>query len=178
MRSLTPLDFFLSVTMTTAVAGPPAPSPAAVRPLVERQARSWETGDEAEFTGTLHPDAGFAYAGKRLTVAGAIKTFCDWKRDFRETKIHAGRVVIAGAQFAVEYTFATTNVASGRRTAAGTVAVGEVRDGKIIVWKKYLDGRVSRRQAAGELPVAEMGGTVSVAEYPGEPRALSKLWTR
>lgn len=123
--------------------------------LIERQARSWETGDEAMFTVTLHADAVFAYPGKRLDVSGSLKIFREWKRDFRDTKLHVRRVVIDGAQFAVEYTFATTNVATGKRTAAGTVAIGEVRDGKIFVWKEYLDGRVSRQQATGELPVDE-----------------------
>jgi ketosteroid isomerase-like protein len=128
---------------------------AQVRDLVERQARSWETGDEAMFLATLHADAVFAYPGKRLDVSGALKIFRGWKRDFRDTKLHVRRVVIDGAQFAVEYTFATTNAATGKRMAAGTVAIGEVRDGKLWVWKEYLDGRVSRQQAAGELPVDE-----------------------
>jgi hypothetical protein len=63
--------------MITAVAGPPAPSSAAARTLVERQAQSRETGDEAEFTGTLNSNAVFAYPGKRLTVTGTLKTFRD-----------------------------------------------------------------------------------------------------
>jgi ketosteroid isomerase-like protein len=128
---------------------------ALVRDLIERQARSWETGDEAMFTATLHADVVFAYPGKRLDGAGSLKIFRDWKRDFRDTKMHVRRVVIDGALFAIEYTFATTNIASGKRTASGTVAIGEVRDGKLWVWKEYLDGRVSRQQAAGELPVDE-----------------------
>ncbi len=133
----------------------PAPTRAEVRALVERQARSWETGDEAEFTGTLHADIVFAYPGKRLDGAGSLKMFREWKRDFRDTKLRVRRLLIDGAQFTVEYMFATTNIANGKRTASGTVAIGEVRDGKILVWKEYLDGRVSRQQTAGELPVDE-----------------------
>lgn len=128
---------------------------AAVRDLIERQARSWETGDEAMFTATLHADAVFAYPGKRLDVAGSLKIFREWKREFRDTKLHVRRAMIDGAQFAIEYMFAATNVATGKRMASGTVAIGEVRDGKLWVWKEYLDGRVSRQQAAGELPVDE-----------------------
>jgi ketosteroid isomerase-like protein len=123
--------------------------------LIERQARSWETGDDAMFTTTLHAEVVFAYPGKRLNGAGALKIFRDWKRDFSDTKLHVRRVVIDGAQFAIEYMFAATNVATGKRMASGTVAIGEVRDGKLWVWKEYLDGRVSRQQAAGELPVDE-----------------------
>jgi ketosteroid isomerase-like protein len=131
------------------------PARGAVQALIERQAAAWETGNETEFLATLHPDVVFAYPGKRLNRDGALRIFRDWKRDFRATALRVHRVVIDGARFAVEYTFATTNVATGRRTAAGTVAFGEVRDGKLFLWKEYLDGRVSRQQAAGELPVDE-----------------------
>jgi ketosteroid isomerase-like protein len=137
-------------------AEPPPPPRAAVLALIEQQARAWETGDEAAFLATLHPDAVFAYPGKRLDRAGVLVTFRAWSRDFRDTKLRVHRVVIDGANFSVEYTFATTNVATGKRTAGGTVAVGEVRDGKLRVWKEYLDGRVSRAQAKDELPVDEL----------------------
>lgn len=139
----------------SAILAAEAPSRAAVLVLIEQQARSWETGDETAFLTTLHEGAVFAYPGKRFTREGALKTFRDWKRDFRDTKLRVHRVVIDGAQFAVEYVFATTNIATGKRTAAGTVAIGEVRGGKLYIWKEYLDGRVSRLQAKDELPVDE-----------------------
>lgn len=126
-----------------------------VNRLITRQAQSWETGDEAEFLDTLHDEVVFAYPGKRLDRDGVLKIFRDWKRDFTDTRMTVFRTVIDGAHFAIEYTFATTNRESEARTAAGTVAIGEIRDGKILVWKEYLDGRVSRMQAKGELPVDE-----------------------
>lgn len=149
------LTLLLLLAITSLGHGAETVDRALVRDLVERQARSWETGDEAMFMATLHTDIVFAYPGKRLDSAGSLKIFREWKRDFRDTKMHVRRVVIDGGQFAIEYTFATTNIASGKRTASGTVAIGEVRDGKLWVWKEYLDGRVSRQQAAGELPVDE-----------------------
>lgn len=132
-----------------------APTRATVLALVEAQARSWETGDEASFLATLHEEVVFAYPGKRLDRAGVLTVFREWKRDFRDTRLRVAHVVIDGARFSLEYTFAATNHATGKRSAAGTVAVGEVRDGKLRVWKEYLDGRVSRMQAKGELPVDE-----------------------
>jgi ketosteroid isomerase-like protein len=143
-------------------------SRASVRVLVERQVRSWETGDEAEFLATLHPDAVFAYPGKRLTRAGALQVFRDWKRDFRDTRLKVHRVVIDGGQFSVEYLFITTNAATGKRTASGTNAVGEVKDGQLLVWKEYLDGRVTRLQAAGELPV---DATAEPFPWPDTPQS-------
>ncbi len=131
------------------------PDRALVQDLVERQARAWETGDEAEFLATLHPDSVFAYPGKRLDRAGALRVFREWTQGFRDTRLRVHRLVIDGAHFCIEYKFSATRKETGFRTASGTVAVGEVRDGLIWVWKEYLDGRVMRLQAQGELPVQE-----------------------
>ncbi len=150
------LAFWLGLSLAAVRASAAeAPSRASVQALVERQARAWETGDEAEFLATLHADSVFAYPGKRLNREGALKMFRDWKRDFRDTKLKVHRLVIDGRNFSVEYLFVTTNAATGKRTASGTNAVGEVKDGQIFVWKEYLDGRVTRQQAAGELPIDE-----------------------
>ena len=136
-------------------AGAAEPTREEVLSLVTRQVRSWETGDETLFLATVHADIVFAYPGKRLDQAGALRVFQDWKRDFRDTRMTVFRTVIEGRHFAIEYTFGTTNNETGVRTAAGTVAIGEVQDGKLFVWKEYLDGRVSRMQGKGELPVQE-----------------------
>jgi uncharacterized protein (TIGR02246 family) len=145
--------FCLSISCRPAAAE--APTRAAIQRLIEQQAHAWETGDEQAFLSSLDEHAVFAYPGKRLSREGALSSFRGWKRDFRDTQLHVTHLVIDGSQFAVEYMFATTNVATGKRTAGGTVAVGEVRDGRILSWKEYLDGRVSRLQATGELPVDE-----------------------
>lgn len=76
--------------------------------------------------------------------------------------------MIDGSFFTVEYLYAATHVASGKREAVGTVAVGELRDGKILVWKEYLDGRVSRAQVKNELPVDE---TAEPFPWPDTPES-------
>lgn len=124
-----------------------------LRQLVTRQAHSWETGDEGEFLATLHPAVVFAYPGRRLDRAGALEVFRSWRRDFRDTHVRIHRLVLDGTGFCVEYLFTTTSRATGRTSAVGTATVGEIREGLIGVWKEYLDGRVSRAQAAGTLPV-------------------------
>lgn len=129
--------------------------------LLQRQTRAWETGDEAEFLATLAPNVVFAYPGKRLDRAGALKIFHEWQRDFRDSSLRVHDVVIEGVHFSAEYSFAATSVATGQRFVTGNVVVGEIKDGLITVWKEYLDGRVSRLQAAGELPVDE-----SAAPFP------------
>ncbi len=137
----------------------PLVSMAADRPLVEKLVRdhlkSWETEDEALFLSTVHPDLVFAYPGKRLGKQEALAVFRQWAADCSDTRVHIHSIIIEGDRFSVEYTYATTNDATKVRTATGTVTVGRVQDGKLIIWKEYLDGRVSRMQAKGELPVDE-----------------------
>lgn len=147
--------WLLGLAAAAGAATAASPTRDQVLALITQQAGSWESGDEAAFMSSLHPDSVFAYPGKRLTRDGALAVFREWKRDFKDTRMRLHRVVIEGTQFSVEYTFATTRRSTGHRSAAGTVAVGEVREGKLVVWKEYLDGRVSRQQAAGELPVDE-----------------------
>lgn len=154
MKKLPALAALLLACSAPAPAADP-PARATVQALVERQMASWASGDEAAFLATLHPEAVFAYPGKRLTRDGALASFRAFKAKHRATQLRLHRLVIDGSGFAAEYLFATTNAATGQRSAGGTVAIGEVRDGRILVWKEYLDGRVARGQAAGELPVDE-----------------------
>lgn len=101
----------------------------------------------------LHPEGVFAYPGKRLTPAQVAVAAKSWRDDYKQTKMRIRRLVIEGNVFVLEYLYASTNIATGKRQAVGTVAIGELRDGKLIFWKEYLDGRVSRTQAKDLLPV-------------------------
>lgn len=131
------------------------PSRDLVEKLIRDQLMSWETEDEELFRSTAHPEMVFAYPGKRMGVDGALDIFRFWKDNFSDTRIHIHAIIIEGNKFSVEYMYATTKDESGVRTASGTVTTGYVEDGLLRVWKEYLDGRVSRLQSKGELPVDE-----------------------
>lgn len=126
-----------------------------VESLIRKQLGSWESEDEAAFLATSHPDIVFAYPGDRLDAAGALTIFRFWADNYSDTKVHFHSIVIEDNRFCVEYQFATTRDRDGARSASGTVATGYVEDGKLRVWKEYLDGRVSRLQMNGELPLDE-----------------------
>jgi ketosteroid isomerase-like protein len=123
--------------------------------LVTRQLESWASGDEECFRGTLHPEVTFAYPGKRLDMDGVLQVFREWKDAFTDTSFVFHRMLVDGNHFAIEYRFSSTRVSTGARQSVGTVAIGEIRDGKILVIKEYLDGRVSRMQETGDLPIDE-----------------------
>lgn len=126
-----------------------------IESLVRNSLMSWETGDEAMFVSTAHSDFLFAFPGERTDVKGALNVFRYWQENYDDIKVYIHWVLVDGNRFASEYQFASTNKSNGRRTAMGTVAIGEVKDGKIILLKEYTDGRGSRLQEAGELPLEE-----------------------
>ncbi|MFT5501871.1 MAG: ketosteroid isomerase-like protein [Woeseiaceae bacterium] len=125
------------------------------RDIVALSLMSWETLDENEFSSTAHDDLVFAYPGERTDLEGALKVFRMWKAKFKDTRVYIHQILVDGNQFAAEYQFATTNIASGKRTVMGTTAVGEVRDGAIILLKEYTDGQVDDMQRDGKLPLDE-----------------------
>ncbi|HEY8509961.1 MAG TPA: nuclear transport factor 2 family protein, partial [Steroidobacteraceae bacterium] len=128
---------------------------AQIEKLVRDSLASWETGDEQAFLATAHPDLTFAFPGTRTDAKGALEVFRYWREHFENTKVYVHWILVDGSRFVAEYQFATTSRKSGKRTVGSTAAIGEVRDGKIVLLKEYTDGRVTRLQEAGELPLDE-----------------------
>mgnify|MGYP001813679021 CR=1 FL=1 len=127
----------------------------AVESLIRDQLNAWSLEDEQLFLSTVHPEIVFAYPGARLDKAGALRLFRYWSEHYSETKVYFHNVIIERNDFSVEYQFATTRDKDGARSASGTLTTGQVKDGKLILWKEYLDGRVSKLQMEGELPLDE-----------------------
>ena len=130
------------------------PSPEDVKALVTRSLKSWETGDRAAFIETADPSLTFAFPGRRTDVGGALKVFDKWQAEYSDIKVYIRQIIVDGDRFAMEYQFANTS-RGGQRSVVGTVAVGQVRNGRIVTFKEYLDGRVSRAQEAGLMPLDE-----------------------
>ena len=123
--------------------------------LVENHARAWESPDMELFKTTIHNDIIFAYPGRRLFYDDLIDDYVYYHEAFSDTKIYIESIIIDGEDVAVEWQFAATDNESGKRTAASDGIIGKVKDGKIVSWKEYLDGRVSRMQKVDALPLEE-----------------------
>jgi len=126
-----------------------------IKNLVNLHANAWETGDYELLDSILHEDLVFAYPGRRLNKTETLKDLIEYNASFKNTKIYINKIIIDGNDLAVEWQFASTSIKTGNRTAVSDAIIGNVKDGKIIVWKEYLDGRVSRMQANGTLALEE-----------------------
>lgn len=135
--------------------GSGAVSAQAVEALVRDHARAWMTGDTALVRSILHEDALLAYPRRRVDRDTWVAELAAFHESNVDTRIYVHRIVVDGETFAVEWQFATTDRATGERTAVGDAIIGEVRDGRISLWKEYLDGRVLALQRSGELPLDE-----------------------
>lgn len=127
----------------------------AAKELVYRHAKAWETGDIILLDSVLHEDIVFAYPARRMNKQQTLADFIDYNKSFRDTKVYISRIVVDGQDLAAEWQFASTSIKTGNRTAVSDAIIGKVKDGKIIIWKEYLDGRVGRMQAAGNLSLEE-----------------------
>jgi len=128
---------------------------AEIERLVRVSLQSWESGDERGFLATAHPEMIFAFPGTRTDAKGALEVLRFWTQHYENTKVYVHRILVDGQRFTVEYQFAATQKKDGKRTASSTLAAGEVRDGRIALFKEYSDGRVTRMQLQDELPLDE-----------------------
>lgn len=126
-----------------------------VRKMVEDHARAWETGDEELLSSLLHEEAVFAYPGRRLSKEETLEDLRFFRDNYTDTKVYIHNIVIEGDIVAVEWQFATTKKETGTREVVSDAIIGELKDGKFIVWKEYLDGRVKGLQAEGKLYLEE-----------------------
>jgi len=160
----------LALTLAAPRLAGAAPDRDAVTEVVTAFAKSWETGDLAAFEATLDDKLLWAHPGGTLDKAGAIAFFKKWKTEWSNTRIYPTQFIVEGDRVLAEYQFCATNIATGKREAEGTAAIGEVRDGKLVVWKEYYDHTVGALQAEGKIPVDE-----GAASYP-YPLAAKNRW--
>jgi ketosteroid isomerase-like protein len=126
-----------------------------IEDMVYKHARAWEIGDKDMLNEVLHEDVVFAYPGRRLNKEQTIDDLDYFSKHFEGTKVYIHNIIIDDDLVAVEWQFATTKTETGERQVVSDAIIGKVQDGKFIVWKEYLDGRVKLLQASGELWLEE-----------------------
>ena len=151
-------------------AGDPPPSREEVTAVVGKFVHAWETGDLPLFLSTLDDHLLWAHPGGTLDKQGAEAFFKKWQVEWKDTRIHPTQFIIEGDRVLAEYQFCATNIATGKREAEGTAAIGEIKGGKLVVWKEYYDHTVGALQAEGKIPVDE-----GAASFP-YPQSAPNRW--
>lgn len=123
--------------------------------MVRAHAKAWETGDKQLLDSLLHNDIVFAYPGRRLNKSQTLEDLDYFSENYNETRVYINKIIIDGDNVAVEWQFATTKKDDKTRQVVSDAIIAKIKDGKFIVWKEYLDGRVKLLQASGELFLEE-----------------------
>lgn len=126
-----------------------------VRTMVMDHARAWETGNEELLASLLHEDVVFAYPGRRLSKEETLTDLRAFRAAYSDTRVYIHEIIIDGDKVAVEWQFATTKNETGKREVVSDAIIAEVKDGRFVIWKEYLDGRVKGLQAEGKLELEE-----------------------
>ena len=123
--------------------------------MVDDHAEAWKTGNLELLDSLLHEDVVFAYPGRRLNKAQTLEDLEYFRDHFNETEVYINEIIVECNQVAIEWQFATTKNETGERQVVSDAIIGKIKDGKFIVWKEYLDGRVKLLQADGTLELEE-----------------------
>jgi ketosteroid isomerase-like protein len=131
---------------------------ALMQQLVFDFAAAWANCDHDAMRRAMAPDVDFSFPTTRIVgldgVLADLDLFCSYSRDtsvwFPADAFYIDESV---GRVAVEVQFRTTR--KGLRQVVNDVWVATVRDGRIVVLKEYLDGRVKDLQAQGVLELEE-----------------------
>jgi uncharacterized protein (TIGR02246 family) len=112
----------------------------AIGAMVERQASAWENADASAIVRDFAEDAIFIAAGTKFSGKAAIKQAAeDYFAQFTDTKVIIKRIIIDGVQGAVEWDWSDRNKKTGQNSQAEDAIIFELKDGKIVYWREYIE---------------------------------------
>lgn len=108
--------------------------------MVIRQAKAWESQDAKAIADDFADDAvfiaaGFKFEGKQQIENAARNYF----KQFNQTSVKIKRIIIGGAQGAVEWDWRDQNRQTGTEGYAEDAIIFELKDGKIVYWREYIE---------------------------------------
>lgn len=161
MRFLSWLLFLAFLLISASACAPSSVEPTGqqtaedIREMVYQHAEAWKTGDLTLLDELLHQDVVFAYPGRRLNKTQTLEDLDYFREHFTDTEVYVHELIIEDNKVAVEWQFATTDKETGHRQVVSDAIIAEVADGKFLIWKEYLDGRVKTLQKEGTLALEE-----------------------
>ena len=117
-----------------------------IHEVVIRQAEAWEDSDAEAIIADFAENASFIVPGSTFSGKEAIKTAAkDYFAQFHQTKVEIIRVIAEGDRGAVEWTWQDENKTTKEKSYAEDAIILELRDGKIIYWREYIDKTVNQK---------------------------------
>jgi|DewCreStandDraft_1066081.scaffolds.fasta_scaffold00179_86 steroid delta-isomerase-like uncharacterized protein len=119
--------------------------------FIYRHAALWERGDLDAVLADYHHDAlvivptGHVLKGREAIAA----SLADFFARFQDVELRPQKIMALGDELAVEWIFACTDRATGRRGRVRGAAFISLRDGKIARWREYWDTHTLMRQFEG-----------------------------
>jgi uncharacterized protein (TIGR02246 family) len=112
----------------------------AIGAMVQRQAYAWENADSSAIVRDFAEDAIFIAAGTKFEGKAAIKQAAeDYFAQFTDTKVTIKRIIIDESQGAVEWDWSDRNKKTGQNSQAEDAIIFELKDGKIVYWREYIE---------------------------------------
>jgi uncharacterized protein (TIGR02246 family) len=113
---------------------------AEINNLIQRQAASWQSGNEEAILADFAEDAVFIAPGGEWhghpAIRQAVQTF--WA-NIQPVDIQISRVVIDGNQGAIEWRWSEVRCADGKCYSADDAIIFLINNGKIVYWREYFD---------------------------------------
>lgn len=154
VRGLGALCFFVASLIEPAAAQTEAPKPMTV---ITNDSAQWIPLYGETWWDYYHPDYVGLFPGGRSNfyhdaylakVRRNHPLTVDWQ-------IFKRQYVYDGEWFAVEWFYRATHVSDGFRQWEGTLGIGRIKDGKMILWSEFFDDNVGNLQRIGLMPFYE-----------------------
>jgi uncharacterized protein (TIGR02246 family) len=114
--------------------------PEEIRALIETAKAAWIAQDANAIAQLFTVDGEIILPGQKWQGKSKIKAeITNFSQQYGEVKIDIHRILIQNNQAAVEWSYADTETATGRRNQADDVIMIDFQDGLISRWREYFD---------------------------------------
>ncbi len=111
-----------------------------IQEIVVRQAKAWENADTEAIVADLAKSSTFVVSGYTFSGREAIKAAAtEYFAQFQSTKVKIIQVIVEGDRGAVEWTWRDINKTTKEESYAEDAIFLELREGKIVYWREYID---------------------------------------
>src|SRR5215203_713042 len=114
---------------------------AAIRSLVDRQARAWERNDFDLAAPDWLPDGVMTSPGGEFPADVLRATMANFHRSYGDLKVTITNVFASpdGSKVAIEWLWDVMRKSDGARSLTADAIIVDLRDGKIVSWREYFD---------------------------------------